>query len=196
MRRLLASATVALVLAGCGTHLAPTAGPAATAALEAQAKKKAAKKVDQKAFQAGVAAAKARLEKTQKPTQGLDKPGGAADTPVQTPAGTDPYSFQLGYATGLLQGGLNAYNRINGSFDVYQWKNFAYMVESAEKDALTALQADPNLATKAAVPVGILQGGIRSFESINGSFDVYQWQSFADSNRNVLKSALAALQAI
>jgi hypothetical protein len=197
MRRLIATAAAALILAGCGTHVTPTAGANANAILAAQAKKKATKKVDQKAFEAGQAAAAERLAKAaQKPTQGLTKPGDAADTPVATPAGTDPFSFQLGYATGLLQGGLNAYNRINGSFDVYQWKMFAYMVENAEKDALAALRADSNLAMKAAVPAGILEGGIRSFDSINGSFDVYQWQSFADSNRNVLKSALTALQAI
>ncbi|MDB5096821.1 MAG: hypothetical protein JWM80_1242 [Cyanobacteria bacterium RYN_339] len=194
MRRLLATATVALVLAGCGTHAAPTAGTTATAALQAQAKKKTTKKIDKAAFDAGVAAANARIN--QAPRQGVTKPGDAADTPVATPVGTEPFSFQLGYATGLLQGGLNAYNRINGSFDVYQWKMFAYMVENAEKDALSALRSDSTLATKAAVPAGILEGGIRSFDSINGSFDVYQWQSFADSNRNVLKSALGALQAI
>lgn len=194
MRRSIIAVSAALFLAGCGTHAVPTAGTSAAAALQAESKKKATKKVDQKAFQAGVKAATTHL--AQPPRQGVTKPGDATGGAVATPAGTDPYSFQLGYATGLLQGGLNAYNRIDGSFDVYQWKNFAYMVEGAEKDALAALQADPILSTKAAVAVGTLQGGIRSFESINGSFDVYQWQSFADSNRNVLKSALAALQAI
>lgn len=190
MRRAFAALTlVAAVLAGCGTQPSPNANLAAQAALAAQAKKKKAVKVDQAAFEKGQAAAAERFSTTKR--QGL----GDGD-PSVTPAGVDGFSYQYGYALGLLNGALITFSRIDGSFDVYEWKNFAYVLHGAMKDALAAIKGEPTLAQKAAITAGILEGGIRSFNAINGSFDVYQWKSFAYSNKAVLDSAVQSLRAI
>lgn len=192
-RTFVATLLMAGLLAGCGAHPMPTAGGALASALQAQSKKKSPKsnpgRIDTRSYQAGIEAGKARAKAPVR--QGLTPPGAAAAT---TPNGMDKLSYECGFAVGELQGALNAYSRIDGSFDVYQWKSFAYMLQSAMTDAQTVLSSDPQLTAKCGVALGILTGGIQSFNSINGSFDVNQWQSFADANRNVLQNALQSLQ--
>ncbi len=75
---------------------------------------------------------------------------------------------------GLLTGTLNTFNRVEGSFDVREWKSFSYNLRNGMSDALKALQSNPEIAAKYASTAGILAGGIRSFDSFNGSFDVTQ----------------------
>lgn len=101
-----------------------------------------------------------------------------------------------GQVVGQLEGSIKAFGRINGSYDVYQWKSFCYMNFEALKDARNLLEGNPDLAAKAGIPLGVLTGAIQSFSSINGSFDVYQWKAFANSNRNAMQAALDALRKV
>ena len=112
------------------------------------------------------------------------------------PVGThDREVFDLGEVRGQLRASVAAYDRIKGSFDVYQWHAFADLNYGAMQDALASLKADPAVAARYALTVGFLEGGIQSYEAIHGSFDVYQWHAFSDMNRRVIGQALAALNA-
>ena len=183
MTRLIALATAALLLAGCGATAVPTAGQAPQAGLTAQKKKaKLDPKLDPAAYEAGLAV-------------GLAKAQGKSATPKLKQGNVDKLSYDYGYVVGLLTGSINSFNRINGSFDVYEWKSFCYMNVEAMKDARAAMQANPDLAAKAPVVLGVLEGGIQSFSAISGSFDVSQWKAFAYSNKKVLENALASLKA-
>ncbi|HEY9854683.1 MAG TPA: hypothetical protein V6D05_03015 [Stenomitos sp.] len=125
--------------------------------------------------------------------KGLAAGRNKAKSLYQTQDAASDYSYDYGYAVGLIQGALNAYARIDGTFDVGQWKSFAFMNRDAMADALRALQKNPEVAAKQTVAIGILQGGLASFDSIKGSFKAAQWAAFADSNKSVLSTALAAL---
>ncbi len=183
MTRLVALATAALLLAGCGATAVPTADRAGQAALVAQKKKdKLDPKLDKAAYEAGLAV-------------GVAKAAGKATTPKLKQGNVDKLSYDYGYVVGLLTGSINSFNRINGSFDVYEWKSFCYMNFEAMKEARDAIKNNPTLAEKVPVVAGVLEGGIQSFSSISGSFDVSQWKSFAYSNRKVLENALASLKA-
>lgn len=183
MTRLVTLATAALLLTGCGMPAVPAAERAAQAALSAQKKAKLDPKLDKAAYEAGL-------------TVGLAKAAGKAATPKLKQGSVDKLSYDYGYAVGLLTGSINSFNRINGSFDVSQWKSFCYMNFEAMKEARETLQNNPALAEKAPVALGVLEGGIQSFSAISGSFDVSQWKSFAYSNRKVLENALASLKAV
>lgn len=165
------------LLAGCGSPsgmVAPDFGASQNATLIAGASKKVAG-LNKQAFEAGL-------------TAGMSK----ATTLYRTQDASN-VSYDYGYAVGLIQGSLNAFNRINGSFGVSEWKSFTYMNRKAMEDALNALQKNPELASKQGVAIGILQGGIASFDSIQGTFGTAQWKAFAYSNERVLKNALSAL---
>lgn len=182
MTRLLALVAATALLAGCGMSPAPTALSAQTGAMTAH--KKAAKldpKLDKASYEAGLAVGEAKAQ-------------GKAVTPKLKQGGVDKVSYDYGYAVGLITGSINSFNRVNGSFGVSEWKGFCYMNFEAMKDARAALQNNGELASKVPVAVGILEGGIASFSSINGSFDVYQWKSFAYTNKKVLESALTSLK--
>ena len=183
MTRLIALATISMILAGCGASAVPTAGRAPLAGMEAQKKKaKLDAKIDQAAYEAGLAVGAAKAQ-------------GKATTPKLKQGNVDKLSYEYGYAVGLLTGSIKSFDRINGSFDVYEWKSFCYMNFEAMKDARDTLKNNPELASKAPVVLGVLEGGIQSFSAINGSFDVSQWKAFAYSNRKVLENALNALKA-
>jgi hypothetical protein len=189
MKRHLALACAAVILAGCAAPAHPWApqhqGIRAQAGSNEVAARKAAKldpKLDQASYDAGVAV-------------GTAKAAGKATTPKLKQGTVDKLSYDYGYTVGLIQGSINSFNRINGSFDVYQWKSFCYMNFEAMKEARATIQANPELAEKCPVALGVLEGGIQSFSSINGNFDVSQWKSFAYSNRKVLENALASLKA-
>lgn len=124
--------------------------------------------------------------------QGL-KAGQEQVASYRTMAAADPLSYDYGYVVGLLRGSIASFGRISGSFDTAQWKSFAYMNRKAMTDALESLQKNPELAAKYGVTVGILLGGIDSFDSIHGSFDSAQWKEFAYSNERVLKRAYDSL---
>jgi hypothetical protein len=172
----------ALTLAGCGAAPSVVA-PGAVAAGSLQALKKAANP----SYDAGLAA-------------GLNKADALhqAKTParhVRLPQGeTDQNAYDRGYVCGLLQGSMNSYARVKGSFSAEQWAAFANMNYQAMKDALNALKANPELAAKYAKAEGILEGGIEAYEGISGSFDSSQWKSFTDANYKVLSRALDAMK--
>jgi hypothetical protein len=182
MTRLLALVAATALLAGCGMQPATTAAKAQLGAMTAQ--KKAAKldpKLDKGSYDAGLAV-------------GIAKAQGKTATPKLKQGSVDKLSFDYGYAVGLLTGSINSFNRINGSFGVSEWKSFTYMNFEAMKEAREALESNGELASKVPVAVGILAGGIASFSSINGSFDVQQWRSFAYTNKTILENALNSLK--
>lgn len=165
-----------MLLASCGT---PMAAPVATVNPIHAAT--SAKKVHQPSFEQGRKAGEAKALSLRSNAIGLEA------------APTDPSSYQHGDVVGILEGTLKTFNRIEGSYDAAQWKAFAYSLLDAMKDAHARLGSDPALASKYAEASGILSGGIRSFMSIKGSFDVHQWQSFTSMNHDVLRDALTAL---
>lgn len=165
------------LLAGCGTPgglVASDLGSSQNATLIASTSKKVAG-FDKQAFESGLSA-------------GMSK----AKTIYRT-QNTNNVSYDYGYAVGLIQGSLNSFARINGSFNVSEWRSLTYMNRKAMEDALNALQKNPELASKQAVAIGMLQGGISSFDSISGTFGTAQWKAFAYSNERVLKNVLAEL---
>ena len=165
------------LLAGCGTPsglVASDLGVSQNATLFASAAKMVAG-LDKQALESGL-------------TAGMSKA-----TNLYRTQDASNVSYDYGYAVGLIQGSLNAFNRINGSFGASEWKSFSYMNRKAMEDALNALQKNPELASKQGVAIGMLQGGIASFDSIRGTFDTAQWKAFAYSNERVLKNALSAL---
>ena len=182
MTRFVALVAATALLAGCGMQPAPTAAGQKLGAMTAQ--KKATKldpKIDKDSYEAGMAVGEAKAQ-------------GKAATPKLKQGGVDKLSYDYGYAVGLISGSINSFNRINGSFGVSEWKSFCYMNFEAMKEARSALQNNGELASKVPVAVGILEGGIASFSSINGSFDVYQWKSFAYTNKTILENALTSLR--
>lgn len=182
MRRFaLVVALTASVLAGCGTQ-ARVAGSVNPAALAAAAKRSAAK-FDAKAVEAG---RKAGVAAAATGKRGL---------PTSREAGAlDKDSFQYGYALGLLEGAMNTFDRMEASLDVSEWKNWAYNLRNGLEDALKALRSSEALATRFAVAGGIMEGGLASFDAINGSFDVRQWKAFAYQNRTMIEKAVKALK--
>ncbi len=182
MKKILATALMILAIAGCGTATI-SSSPTLQKSTALTAK---AVKIDKTAYQSGLNSGLRKASMIYK--------AGTAIAENAFTENTDPTSYQYGYVCGLLQGSINSFARIDGSFDVSQWKSFCNMNFKAMQDALAALKQNPELAAKYAEAAGILSGGIMSFNSISGSFNVSQWKSFAYSNNTVLQNALAALK--
>ena len=184
MRRLAIMTVIAgTLLAGCGANpaVSPSLMPSGVSSLSRQA---TAQPLDQASYKKGIAAGLAKLQSKSK------APGQA----IGSPAGVDPSSYAVGYSYGLIQGSLNSYNRISGSFDAAEWRSFADMVFGAMQDAQRSLKANPQVASRYGLTIGILTGGIQSYASLSGSFNSEQWKSFAESNRRVLEQALQSMQ--
>lgn len=181
MRRLaLVVALSASVLAGCGTT--PNSARNLSAANVAAAAKRTAK-FDAKAVEAGRKAAATAIAT------------GKRGLPTTREAGAlDRDSYQYGYTLGLLEGALNTFNRVDASMDVSEWKNWAYNLRNGLEDALKALRSSEALSTRFAMAAGLMEGGLASFDAINGSFDVHQWKAFAYQNKTMIEKAIKALK--
>ncbi|MEB3223115.1 MAG: hypothetical protein VKS61_13650 [Candidatus Sericytochromatia bacterium] len=169
------------LLAACGSSPAVgTLSPAERLAAQANRKKAVKTALDQASYEAGLAFGKAKAS------------GKASRTQLKQGV-PDQYSFACGYALGLMLGALASYDRLDASFNAEQYRGFADIQWRAMKDAHTAIKNNPELAQKAAVVLGMLEGGMRNYGSIQGSFNASQWKTFADANRNVLEAAAEAL---
>lgn len=180
MRRFaLVLALSSAVLAGCGASPSAVRGmsPAAVAMGA-----KASTKFDAKAVAAGKQQAAAFLATGKRPL------------PSREQGALDRDSMQYGYVLGLLEGTLNTFNRLDGSYDVSEWKDLSYNLRDALQDALKALRSSEALSTRFAVAGGIMEGGLASFDAINGSFNVDQWKAFTYQNKTMLEKALKALK--
>jgi hypothetical protein len=169
-----------MVLTGCGAA-SSMVGSQAGGLLIASGKQKktVSSKLDQASYEAGLAL-------------GLSKSGQKASLPRLRQGSIDRFSFNLGQLLGLLQGALNSYNRLEGEFNVKQFRNFAEINRAAIVDARDLIRSNKELLEhkELAGVLGLLEGGLRSFDAISGSFNVTQWKSFADSNREVLQAAV------
>lgn len=113
----------------------------------------------------------------------------------ETPSGTTPSpTFYLGLCRGLLYGAQICNNGLGGaSYDVEAYRQFVYMNQKAMEETLKFLKKSPEIETKYQKAIGILEGGIETINSIHGSYNVHQWQSFNDSASSILNKALDAL---
>ncbi|HEY9721633.1 MAG TPA: hypothetical protein V6D47_06445 [Oscillatoriaceae cyanobacterium] len=179
-RNLILVATAAVLLAGCGTM--PTPMSTSQAFMATAMSHKSTKKVtlDRASFNYGQQVARAKYGKPML-------------TAAPQPTKIDQYSYDFGRVVGYLEGAEDCYNNLSGSFNSDQWKNFADQQYDALVAAEKLIQQDRQLEANCGVALGIIQGGISSYNNLSGSFDSQQWKNFADTNYQNVAQAINAL---
>ena len=175
-------ATAAALLAGCGTMSAPM--PTSQAFLaSAMATKSTKVTLDHASFNYGQQVGRAKY-------------GTPMLTAAPAPTKINQYSYDFGRVVGYLEGAEDCYNNLSGSFNADQWKNFADQQYDALVAAEKLIEQDNQLETNCGVALGIIKGGISSYNNLNGSFNSDQWKNFADTNyQNVAQAIIALLRA-